>query len=488
MVLKDSRTPLRDGDRELPNRGECLFRIARLGADMADIVTEDGTVRGWVKTDQILPLETAAEHFSRRIAAAPGDGEAYQTRGRIWIEKEEWDRALADLDAAIRLAPDDPRSHHLRGVVLARKKELVKAIAEFSEAIRLDPAFALAFRDRGLAWDARRFFDQAIADLNEAVRLDPGNLAFLLSRGRVCSSRGRHNQAMADFESVIRMQPGDPTGYVARGEELMEDLQSEAAIADFTRALELDPNLVSALVLRAKAWRRRFDYARAIADLAEATRRAPTDPEPHRALAWLLATCPQREFRDGPRAVQEGTAACELTHWNNPECLDALAAAYAEAGDFASAVKWQTRAVELAPPRRPNTGRLPPPPVHVRGEEAVPGLAQGWASHSEDRVQRPGRSMPRLNSTGVRTQLPMQVALHHRPELPIDLKAHARPFSRASSALQPWARACWISTRATARLPFRQWTRTFPPSAVSRSMKSQTSATPGSASGLPPTP
>jgi len=358
VVLKDLRTPLRDGDRELPSRGECLFRIARLGPDMADIVAENGTVRGWVKIDQILPLEAAAEHFSRRIASAPRDCEAYQTRARIWIEKEAWDRALSDLDTAIRLAPADSRNHHLRGVVLARKKEFIKAITAFSEAIRLDPAFALAFRDRGLAWDARRFFDQAIADLNEAVRLDPGNVALVLTRGKVCSTRGRHNQAMSDFAWVIRTQPGDPKGYMARGEELMEDLQSEAAIADFTKALELDPTLVLALLLRAKTWRRRFDYPQAISDLTDATHRAPTDPEPHRALAWLLATCPLRESRDGPRAVQEGTAACELTHWKNSECLDALSAACAESGDFTSAVKWQTRAVDLLPVGEPKRALL----------------------------------------------------------------------------------------------------------------------------------
>lgn len=41
--------------------------------------------------------------------------------------------------------------------------------------------------------------------------------------------------------------------------------------------------------------------------------------------------------------------ACELTHWNSPDCLDALAAACAEAGDYASAAKWETRAVQLTP-------------------------------------------------------------------------------------------------------------------------------------------
>ncbi len=127
-------------------------------------------------------------------------------------------------------------------------------------------------------------------------------------------------------------------------------MQSEAAIADFTKALEVDPGATQALVLRAKAWNRHFQYARAIDDYAEAIRRAPDDPLPRRALAWLLSTCRDKAFRDGPRAVQEGTMACELTHWKSAECLDALSAACAEAGDFTSAVRWQSQAVKLLKP------------------------------------------------------------------------------------------------------------------------------------------
>lgn len=38
---------------------------------------------------------------------------------------------------------------------------------------------------------------------------------------------------------------------------------------------------------------------------------------------------------------------CELTQWNDPDAVDTLAAAYAEAGDYQSAVKWQTKAIDL---------------------------------------------------------------------------------------------------------------------------------------------
>ena len=262
-----------------------------------------------------------------------------------------------------------------------QKEELDKAIDGFSEAIRLDPGFAVAYRDRGLAWDAKRyldkgFFDKAFEDLSEAIRLDPENVALVMSRAKVCcQARKARMRRWPTTRGSLQRRPTDPAVYMARGEALLLDMQTEAAIADFTKALEVDPTATEALVLRAKAWNRHFQYARAIDDYAEAIRRAADDPAPRRALAWLLATCPDRAFRDGPRAVQEGTMACELTHWKSAECLDALSAACAEAGDFTSAVKWQSQAVKLLPAGDKKLLRLyRRPPGHVRVQASLPGL------------------------------------------------------------------------------------------------------------------
>lgn len=53
-------------------------------------------------------------------------------------------------------------------------------------------------------------------------------------------------------------------------------------------------------------------------------------------------------YRDSRRAVEVATEACELTEWSQANYLETLADAYAADGDFEAAVRWQTKANELA--------------------------------------------------------------------------------------------------------------------------------------------
>ena len=69
-----------------------------------------------------------------------------------------------------------------------------------------------------------------------------------------------------------------------------------------------------------------------------------------------------RFYRDGKRAVAVATKLGELTEWKNPDALDTMAAAYAEAGQFDDAVKWEKKAMEqqrlLGPVRRSRPRRV----------------------------------------------------------------------------------------------------------------------------------
>ena len=64
-------------------------------------------------------------------------------------------------------------------------------------------------------------------------------------------------------------------------------------------------------------------------------------------LAWILATTENAELRDGAAAVAFANEAVEIAG-ERADLLDTLAAAYAEDGDLAKAIKTAQQAVKLA--------------------------------------------------------------------------------------------------------------------------------------------
>jgi tetratricopeptide (TPR) repeat protein len=72
-------------------------------------------------------------------------------------------------------------------------------------------------------------------------------------------------------------------------------------------------------------------------------------------LAWIMATSSDSAIRDGRTAVVFAERAVAKTGRKDPGMLDTLAAAYAEAGDFAKAVDAQQEAIALCQDERRKT-------------------------------------------------------------------------------------------------------------------------------------
>ena len=204
-------------------------------------------------------------------------------------------------------------------------------------------------------------YDKVLAYDNDAIQADPSNVENYFNRGMLHMMKGNHDKssaeydlAIADFSQGIQLDPKNAKAYIYRAtvhgtkaENEKSDAEYKFAIADFTSALNLDAQSAEAYYGRGSTYAAIAQYDKALADYAQAIQYGPDQTMAYNNFAWLLATCPQAKLRDGKKAVEYATKSCQLSEWKEGASLDTLAAAYAEAGDFDNAVKWENASMQI---------------------------------------------------------------------------------------------------------------------------------------------
>ncbi len=225
-------------------------------------------------------------------------------------------------------------------------------------------------------------FAEAAAILEKAVELDPEFSRALVNLGFCLSRLDRPGEARTCYERALAVNPDDALAHTGLGSLAEAEGHLDEAILHFKKALETDPRLYVSRRNLGLAFARQGRLDQALVHLRHALRTEPRDLEVHKTLvvlllehertdqalphlealvavdsddvqartlwAWILATNPRDELRDGEKAVLHAREACKQTQYRRPEPLDALAAAYAETGRFQEAVQTAERALPLA--------------------------------------------------------------------------------------------------------------------------------------------
>ncbi|MEZ6066871.1 MAG: tetratricopeptide repeat protein [Planctomycetaceae bacterium] len=254
--------------------------------------------------------------------------------------------ALQSLNEQISKQPNGPL-HHYRGIVNSELGRAEPALQDFAEAIKLGVDSASVYLNRGLAWQRSGHRANALDDFNKAIGKDANDPQAYFNRGVLHIEMEQPKEAMLDFNAAIRADPKFAEAYNNRGLLLQERGDLADALANFNHAIKLRPRFPAALTNRAFLHQEQGEWAEAIEDYAAALKMAPDSHPTLNDLAWVLATCPQRDDRNGEFAMRYAERANELTGGRLPDYLDTLAAALAEAGDFDRAVTVATQAIEL---------------------------------------------------------------------------------------------------------------------------------------------
>jgi tetratricopeptide (TPR) repeat protein len=290
-----------------------------------------------------LALADVNEVIKRKPDHAP----SYLLKAQIERDQHKLDDALATIDKASELAPDEPALLQTRGEIYRAQEKLDKAIGEFSKVLQMQPGLSLALIHRAEAYYAADKLDEALADVESVLKEHPTLAVAHGLRAQVLASKDRLPEAIEEMAAVADAIPTQPEYRMQLALYYLQNKQPRKAIEAYSEVLALDGDHFLALRSRGDAYLNIGEHEAAVADFAKALTVEPDDSPLLNNYAWVLATSPDDGVRDGRRAIELATKACDITKYEQPHIISTLAAAYAETGDFDKAREWSKKAVEL---------------------------------------------------------------------------------------------------------------------------------------------
>jgi tetratricopeptide (TPR) repeat protein len=237
--------------------------------------------RGRIYDDK-SDFERAIAEYDQAIALNPHDVKLYINRGLAYTNKGDTDHAIADFDYAIKLKPKDADIYNNRGVVYANKREYDRSIAEYDQAIKLKPDYAEAYNNRGIVYKLKGDYDNAIADYDQAIKFEPELAEAYYNRGIFYYDNGDIDKAIIEYEQAIKFKRDFLEAYNNRGLAYYKKDWILKAIDDYNRALKLRPDDVDGYIKRGisyyyLAYYLTNDYGRAIYDFDKVIKLKPNE-------------------------------------------------------------------------------------------------------------------------------------------------------------------------------------------------------------------
>jgi Flp pilus assembly protein TadD len=231
-----------------------------------------------------------------------------------WIQAGYWRNSLTLWTHAVAVTRDNLMARVSLGNALQQAGQINEAMDQYREVLRLNPGQEHANLDLGVSLAMTGQLPEATNYLARALQIRPDWSATHLNLGHALFKLGDFSGALVHFAKAVRLDTNAVVPFTALAGDLSARGKSDDAARYYLEALRLNPESLPAL----------------------------------NNLAWLFATQPDAQFRNGPQAVQLAERACELTAYRQTVFVGTLAAAYAEAGRFDDATATARKACDLA--------------------------------------------------------------------------------------------------------------------------------------------
>ncbi len=188
-----------------------------------------------------------------------GDASVALRSARLYVKQQLWDRALEQLEVAVKGDPMNPEAHFLLGQIYADRDSVDLMNEHFDLVLKVKPKKydndINGWRDKawtqhynnGVRAIQKDKMEEALKEFNIAVRADPSRVDSYKSLGLTYLRMDQTEKGIEAYQKAIAMDPKDKTAYVNLGIAYHNARQPEKEVEAFQAAERLDPKSADTL-------------------------------------------------------------------------------------------------------------------------------------------------------------------------------------------------------------------------------------------------
>lgn len=273
-----------------------------------------GSIQAQLNTDRITAIGRNAlyfddyvlsiQYFNQVIKLKPYLSEPYLLRAIAKIQLGDYIGAELDCNAAIERNPFQPGAYYTRGFIYRQTNQLEKASRDFSEALVFAPENRTYIAMRADVLAELKQYNLALQDINHLLHRDPQSAALHFEKGSICLRSNDTLCALNAFTQATEYDSQNPANWSALGlVQLMQDNQ-EAALTSLSKSIEHGSKWAGDYINRGIIYYRKHNYRSALSDYDKAIALSPRDAQCYYNRGVL-----RQELGDYNRALEDFTQA-----------------------------------------------------------------------------------------------------------------------------------------------------------------------------------
>ena len=158
-------------------------------------------------------INNAIELFTRAIEKYENHISSLYSRGSLYIDMLQWDKALADLEKAYGLDPKLDGIHFLIGICHCSIGNMKVGIKNLEKQIELTPKLPEPYWNRAIFYLRNEKYELAMKDINTSIEITPKNPHLHSIKGKILEEQSLFIEAEKSYieGANLEKKPGDST-------------------------------------------------------------------------------------------------------------------------------------------------------------------------------------------------------------------------------------------------------------------------------------